>query len=77
MYGNLRLEDGRKSEGKDVRVFVDTGANVNSTFRRQFVAFLDENLDLEYVEGPFGGLVMLVGGKTTLHVQGDKVRIET
>ena len=48
-----------------MRVFVDTGSNVNTMSRRQFVAFLDENLDLEYEEGPLGGLeVKLVGVKT-------------
>ena len=56
---------------------MDTGANVNTMFRRQFLAFLDENFDLDYVEGPFGGLkVKLVGGQT-LQVAGDKVRIQT
>ena len=74
VYGNQKSEDGRESERKDVRVFVDTGANVNTMSRRQFVAFLDSNLDLE---GPFGGLeVKLVGGQT-LHVAGDKARNET
>ena len=45
--------------------------------RRQFVAFLDANLDLEYVKCPFGGLeVKLVRGQT-LQVADDKVSIET
>ena len=44
--------------------------------RRRFIAFLDANLDLEYVKGQFEGLeVKLVGGHT-LHVRYavDKVR---
>ena len=41
-------------------VFVDTGTNVNTMSRRQFVAFLHENLRLD---------VKLVDGKT-LHVAG-------
>jgi len=58
-------------------LFVDTGANVNTMSRSQHIAFLDANADFDYVEGLFGGLeVKLVGGKT-LHVAGDKVRIQT
>ena len=57
-----------------MRVFVGTSANVNTIFRRQVIVFLDANLDLEYVEGPFGSLeVKLVG----LQVSADKIRIET
>ena len=45
--------------------------------RRQFIAVLDANLDLEYIEGQFRGVeVKLVGGQT-LQVADDKVRIET
>ena len=40
-------------------------------------AFPDANLDLEYVEGPFGGLEMKLMSGQTLHVAGDKVRIKT
>jgi len=45
--------------------------------RRQFIALLDENLDLDFVEGPFGdfGVKLVVG--QTLQVAGDKVRIQT
>ena len=58
-------------------MFVDTGSNVNTMSRIQLIAFLDANVDLEYVEGRFGGLeVKLVGGQT-LHIAGDKVRIQT
>jgi len=40
-------------------------------------ASLDENLNLDYIEGPFGDLeVKLVGGQT-LQVVGDKVRIQS
>ena len=75
MNENRRSEDGRESEEKNVRVFVDTVANVNTMSRRQLIEFLGANLDLDYLEGPFGGLeVKLVGGKT-LQVVGDKVRI--
>ena len=38
-------EDGTEAEGKDVRVFVDTGENVNTMSRRQFIAYLDANLE--------------------------------
>jgi hypothetical protein len=77
VYGNQGLGNGADAEGKDVRVFVDTGANVNTMSRRQFMAFFDWNMDFEYIEGPFGGLeVKLVGGQT-LHVAGDRVRIMT
>ena len=65
----MEIEDRRMGEnlrGKDMRVFVDTGTNVITISRRQFVAFLDANLDLEYVEGPFCGLeVKLVWSNTT------------
>ena len=65
MYGNRGLGNGVYAEGKDVRVFVDTSANVNKMSRSQLIAFLDANDDFDYVEGPFGGLeVKLVGGKT-------------
>ena len=44
--------------------------------RRQFLEFWDVNFDLEYVEGPSGGLeVKLVGGQT-LQLS-DKLRIQT
>jgi hypothetical protein len=76
VYGNRRSEDGSESEGKDVRV-LDTCANVNTMSRRRFVAFLYANLDLEYAESPFGGLEVKLAGCHTLHVAGDKVRIET
>ena len=56
---------------------MDMGANINTISRSQLTAFLDANVDFDYVEGPFGGLeVKLVGGQT-LHVAGDKVRIQT
>jgi len=55
-YGNRRLGNGVDAEGKDVRVFVDTGANVNTMSRSQLVVFLDANVDFDNVEGPFGGL---------------------
>ena len=76
--GIENAEDGRDAEENDVWLFIDTGANVNTTMsRRQFIAFLDENLDLDYLEGPFGGLeVKLVSGQT-LQAAGDKVRIQT
>ena len=45
--------------------------------RRQFIAFLDKNLDLDYVEGPFGGLEVKLVSVQTLQVAGDKVRIQT
>ena len=51
MYGNRKSEGWATSEGKDVRFFVDNGANVNTISRRQFIALLDENFDLEYIEG--------------------------
>jgi hypothetical protein len=77
VYGNRGLGNGVDAEGKDVRVFVDTGANVNTMSRSQIVAFLDANVDFDYLEGPFGGWeVKLVGGQT-LHVAGDRVRILT
>ena len=51
---------------------MDTGANMNTRSGRLFVAFLDANLNLDYIEDPFGGLeVKLVGGKT-LQDAGDK-----
>ena len=56
-----------------MRVFVDTGANVNTMSRSQLVAFLDANVDFDYIEGLE---VKLVGGQT-LHVAGDRVRILT
>ena len=55
---------------------------LNTMSRSQSIAFLDVNVDFDYallttVEVPFGGLeVKLVGGQT-LHVAGDKVRIQT
>ena len=55
MYGNRGLDNGVEAEGNDVRVFVDTGANVNTMPRSQLVAFLDENVDFDYVEGPLCG----------------------
>ena len=54
VYGNRGLGNGIDAEGKDVRVFVDTGANVNTMSRRQLIAFLDCYVDFEYIEGPFG-----------------------
>ena len=75
VHGNRGLGNGVDAEGKDVRVFVDTEANVNTMSRSQRIAFLDANVGFDYVEGPFGGLeVQLVGGQT-LHVIGDKDRI--
>ena len=56
VYGNRGLGNGVDAKGKDVRVFVDTGANVNTMSRSQLIAFLDANMDFKYVEGPFGGL---------------------
>jgi hypothetical protein len=50
------LGNGVDVEGKDVRVFVDTGANKNIMSSSQPIAFLDANVDFDYVEGPFGGL---------------------
>ena len=48
---------------KDVPVFVVTGATIKTMSRSQLIAFLDANVDFDYVEGPFGGLeVKLVGG---------------
>ena len=47
-YGNRRSEDRTESDGIEVRIFVDIGANVNIMSRRQFVSFLDVNLDLDY-----------------------------
>ena len=73
LYGKRGLGNGVDDEGKDVRVFVDTGANVNTMSRSQLVAFLDANVDFDYIEDPFGGLeVKLVGGQT-LHVAGDRL----
>ena len=66
VYGNRKSEDGVYSKGKDVRVFVDTGANLNSMSRRQFLAFLDANLDLDYIKGPIGGLEVKLVGEQTL-----------
>ena len=69
------MGNGVKAEGKDVWVFVDTGANVNMMSRSQLIAFLDVNVDFDYGKGPFGELeVKLVGGKT-MHVASDKVTI--
>ena len=77
VYENRGLGNAVEAEGKDVRVFVDTGSNVNTMCRSQLIAFLDANVNFDYVEGPFGGLeVKLVGGRT-FHVAGDKVRIQT
>ena len=45
---------------------MDTGANVYTMSRRQFVAFLDANLDLDYIEVPFGGLEVKLVGEQTL-----------
>ena len=50
MYGNRGLGNGVDEEGKDVRVFVDTGANVNTMSRSQLIAFLDANVDFDNVE---------------------------
>ena len=47
VYGNRKSEVGTDSEGKDVRVFLDTGANVDIMSRRQFLTFLDANFDLD------------------------------
>ena len=55
VYENRTSEDGTDSEVKDVRVFVDTGANVNTMSIRQFLAFMNANIDQDYIEGPFGG----------------------
>ena len=62
VYGNRGLGNGVDVEGKDVRVFVDTGANVNTMSRSQLVAFLDSNVDFEFSEGPFGGVGSEVSG---------------
>jgi hypothetical protein len=51
VYVNRKLANGVDAEGKDVRVFVDTGANVNTMSRSRLVAFLDSNVDFDYVEG--------------------------
>ena len=71
------MGNGVNSGGKDVRVFVDTGANVNTISRSQFIAFLDDNVDIYFVGGPFGGLEVKLVGRQTLNVSGDKVRIQT
>ena len=41
---------------------MDTGANVTMS-RRQFFAFLDANLNVDYIEVPFGGLEVKLVGK--------------
>ena len=46
------------------------GYNVNTMSRRPLIAFLDRNVNFDYVE------VKSVGGQT-LQVAGDKVRIQT
>ena len=56
VYNNRRSEGGIDLERKYVRFFVKTGANVNTISRRHVTAFLEANLDLEYVDGLFGGL---------------------
>ena len=53
VYWNRKSKYRTDSDGNDVRVFVDTGTNLNTLSRRQFIAFLDENLHLEYIEGRF------------------------
>ena len=77
VYGNRKSEDGAFMKGKDMRVFVDTGANVNSMSRRQFLAFLDANLDPDFIKGPMGGLKVKFVGEQTLLVASDKVWIQT
>ena len=53
VYGNRGLGNGVDAEGiektprKGVRVFVDTGANVNTMSRSQLVTFLDANVDFD------------------------------
>ena len=60
------MGNGVDAEGKDLRVFVDTGSNVNTKSRSQLIAFLDANVDFDNMEGPFGGLeVKLVGRPCT------------
>ena len=54
VYGNRGLGNGIDAEGKDVRVFFDTGANVNTMSRSQLIAFLGGNEDFDCVKGPFG-----------------------
>ena len=53
--------DGNDSEGKDARDFVDIGANVNTMSIRKFIPFLDEKLNLDFLEGPFRGLEVKFG----------------
>ena len=43
VYGNRGLGNRVDEKGKDVRVFVDTGANVNTMSRSQLVAFFDND----------------------------------
>ena len=63
LYGNWGLGDGiEEAEGNDVRVYMDTGANVNTMSRSQLIAFLDAN---DYVEGPFKGLEEKLVGEQT------------
>jgi hypothetical protein len=68
---------GWTDDGNLVRVFVDTGANINTISRRYLDQLRDLNVKLEMIPGPIDGItIQLVGGRT-LQVSGDKVRLQT
>jgi hypothetical protein len=64
------------NEGQLAKAFVDTGASCNTIDRSSYKKLMDQGLRSEYIEGPDGGMeVALVGGRS-LHVKGDKIRMQ-
>jgi hypothetical protein len=64
-----------ENEGKEVRIFVDTGANVN-TISRQFMNILkNDGLEMAFIPGSTDGMTIQLAGSRTLSVSGDRVQM--
>jgi hypothetical protein len=63
------------NESQPVRIFVDTGANVN-TISRMFMRVLENSeLQMRFIKGPKEGLTVNLAGGQILNLTRDKVKI--
>jgi hypothetical protein len=64
------------NEGFLSKIFVDTGASCNTIDRSYYETLRRQEIRMEYIPGPVGGLEVSLVGNHSLHVQGDKVRMQ-
>jgi hypothetical protein len=66
---------GLNNPGHAARIFVDTGANVNTISRNFHQQLVDSRLNQKFTPGPDGGLSVTLAGDNRMTVSGDKTTL--